>query len=65
MVGDANHEVDWGQPVGNDLQFVLYRALMQPPSAKNWQLRDRFLEVRSRWMTLIGEHLQTPQGQEL
>lgn len=65
MVGDANHKVDWGQPVGNDLQFVLYRALMQPPSAKNWQLRDRFLEVRSRWMTLIGEHLQTPQGQEL
>jgi hypothetical protein len=23
-----------------------------------WQVKDRFLELRSRWMTLIGEHLQ-------
>ncbi|MBE9181467.1 NUDIX hydrolase [Oculatella sp. LEGE 06141] len=38
---------------------------MQAPSEHHWLVRDRFLELRSRWMTLIGEHLQPPQGQEL
>lgn len=36
---------------------------MTTPAA--WTVRDRFLELRSQWMTLIGEHLQTPQGQDL
>lgn len=27
----------------------------------DWQIRDRFLELRSPWLTLIGEHLQEPQ----
>jgi hypothetical protein len=31
-------------------------------SKKDWQIRDRFLELHSRWMTLIGEHLQDHQG---
>ena len=31
----------------------------------SWQTRDRFLELRSQWLTLIGEHLQDPQGQRL
>ncbi len=30
-----------------------------------WQVRDHFLELRSRWMTLIGEHLQDDQGKIL
>jgi hypothetical protein len=30
-----------------------------------WQVRDRFLELHSRWMTLIGEHLQDDQGKIL
>jgi len=30
-----------------------------------WQVKDRFLELRSRWMTLIGEHLQDERGQLL
>jgi len=30
-----------------------------------WQLHDRFLEIRSRWITLIGEHLQDHQGEIL
>lgn len=30
-----------------------------------WQVRDRFLELHSRWMTLIGEHLQDQQGEVL
>lgn len=34
---------------------------LSPP----WQVRDRFLELRSRWMTLIGEHLQDQQGEIL
>ncbi len=32
------------------------------PAAQPWPVRDRFLELHSRWMTLIGEHLQDPQG---
>jgi len=35
------------------------------PSEPHWQVRDRFLETRSRWVTLIGEHLITETGQEL
>lgn len=38
---------------------------MQVPSAYNWQVQDRFLELHSHWMTLIGEHLQDHQGQIL
>ena len=34
-------------------------------NAKGWQMHDRFLKLHSRWMTLIGEHLQDPQGQVL
>ncbi len=34
-------------------------------NAKDWQTLDRFLELRSPWMTLIGEHLQDLQGQIL
>jgi NUDIX domain len=30
-----------------------------------WQVHDRFLELHSRWMTLIGEHLQDHQGKIL
>jgi hypothetical protein len=28
-----------------------------------WQLLDRFVEMRSPWLTLIGEHLQDERGQ--
>ncbi|MGD1875336.1 MAG: NUDIX hydrolase [Mastigocoleus sp.] len=31
----------------------------------DWQTQDRFLELRSKWMTLIGEHLQDETGQVL
>jgi hypothetical protein len=31
----------------------------------HWQVRDRFLELHSRWLTLIGEHLQNDRGQIL
>ncbi|MCA1991750.1 MAG: NUDIX hydrolase [Coleofasciculus sp. S288] len=30
-----------------------------------WQCRDRFLELHSPWLTLIGEHLKDSQGQLL
>lgn len=30
-----------------------------------WRVRDRFLELHSRWITLIGEHLQDHQGEIL
>ncbi len=30
-----------------------------------WQVRDRFLELHSCWMTLIGEHLQDQDGKIL
>lgn len=29
----------------------------------DWRVRDRFLEMRSRWVTLIGEHFETDQGE--
>jgi len=37
------------------------------PSHTNqpWRVHDRFLELHSRWMTLIGEHLQDHQGEIL
>ncbi|MBF2077244.1 MAG: NUDIX hydrolase [Synechococcales cyanobacterium T60_A2020_003] len=31
----------------------------------NWPVRDRFFELHSQWLTLIGEHLDTPTGQTL
>lgn len=31
----------------------------------DWQLGDRFLEMRSRWFTLIGEHWHDHQGNPL
>ncbi|MEB3359996.1 MAG: NUDIX hydrolase [Synechococcales bacterium] len=30
-----------------------------------WPVQDRFLELHSRWLTLIGEHLQDHQGNVL
>jgi hypothetical protein len=33
--------------------------------AHPWQTLDRFVEFRSRWLTVIGEHLQDEQGQQL
>lgn len=39
---------------------------MEPTeSGSHWQTLDRFLELRSRWTTLIGEHLATEQGEVL
>ena len=38
---------------------------MQCNSEQVWPVRDRFLELHSRWMTLIGEHLQDDRGQIL
>ncbi|MFQ4136105.1 NUDIX domain-containing protein [Nodosilinea sp. PGN35] len=35
------------------------------PDARPWQVQDRFLELHSRWMTLLGEHWQDAQGQRL
>jgi hypothetical protein len=32
---------------------------------QTWPVQDRFLELRSHWLTLIGEHLQDQQGQVL
>ncbi|NJM66572.1 MAG: NUDIX hydrolase [Acaryochloris sp. RU_4_1] len=34
-------------------------------ASQDWQVRDRILELRSQWLTLIGERLQTDQGQLL
>ncbi len=38
---------------------------LSPDSEQPWQVCNRFLELRSRWMTLIGEHLQDHQGEIL
>jgi hypothetical protein len=38
---------------------------MQSNPENSWQVCDRFLALHSRWMTLIGEHLQAPWGQIL
>lgn len=35
------------------------------PTEDQWQFCDRFLELRSNWMTLLGEHLQDHQGQQI
>lgn len=33
--------------------------------AAAWRLRDRFVEIHSRWLTVIGEHLEDSQGQSV
>lgn len=38
---------------------------ISPDAAQPWKVHDRFLELQSCWMTLIGEHLQDDQGQRL
>jgi hypothetical protein len=38
---------------------------MQPHTPQSWQIQDRFLEMHSRWMSLIGEHLQDDHGEIL
>ena len=38
---------------------------MPPDAQPPWQVQDRFLELHSRWMTLIGEHWLDAQGQQL
>ena len=38
---------------------------MLSSSEQEWKLRDRFLEIHSRWFTLLGEHLEDSQGQQL
>lgn len=38
---------------------------MPPDAQPPWQVQDRFLELHSRWMTLIGEHWIDTQGQRL
>ena len=30
-----------------------------------WQIQDKFLELHSQWVTVIGEHLQDETGQIL
>jgi hypothetical protein len=30
-----------------------------------WRVRDRFVDLQTRWFTLIGEHLETEQGEVL
>ena len=37
----------------------------QPNAQQTWQVQDRFLEINSRWLTLIGEHLQDDRGEVL
>lgn len=34
-------------------------------ASQDWQVRDRIMELRSQWLTLISERLQTDQGQLL
>jgi len=38
---------------------------MQPNAQQTWQVKDRFLEINSRWLTLVGEHLQDDRGEIL
>jgi 8-oxo-dGTP pyrophosphatase MutT (NUDIX family) len=35
------------------------------PAAQPWRVHDRFLQLNSRWLTLIGEHLQDQRGEIL
>ena len=37
----------------------------QPEPESRWLVKGRFLELRSRWLTLVGEHLQDSQGNHL
>ncbi len=39
--------------------------MTSPPDHHTWPVQDRFLEMRSHWLTLIGEHLLDTQGQSL
>ncbi len=50
-----------------DLTPIFHSLLrrMTDRSDPSWQTHDRFLELRSRWMTLIGEHLEDHQGRRL
>lgn len=34
-------------------------------ASQDWQVYDRILELRTQWLTLIGEHWHTEQGQRL
>lgn len=34
----------------------------QPEPESRWIVKDQFLELQSRWLTLIGEHFQDSQG---
>ncbi|MBD2356048.1 NUDIX hydrolase [Tolypothrix sp. FACHB-123] len=38
---------------------------MEQFSGENWKTRDRFVEMRSSWLTVIGEHLEDNHGQIL
>jgi hypothetical protein len=38
---------------------------MKQLSGENWKIDDRFVEMRSSWLTVIGEHLQDNHGQML
>lgn len=38
---------------------------MQSNAQQTWQVQDRFLEINSRWLTLIGEHQQDDRGEIL
>ncbi|MDJ0618615.1 MAG: NUDIX hydrolase [Calothrix sp. MO_192.B10] len=33
--------------------------------SRGWQTQDRFLELHSQWLSVIGEHLQDEQGETL
>jgi 8-oxo-dGTP pyrophosphatase MutT (NUDIX family) len=37
----------------------------QPNAQQTWKVQDRFLEINSRWLNLIGEHLQDDRGEVL
>jgi hypothetical protein len=47
--------------------LLLYQGMDQQSlnSEQSWQVYDRFLELHSRWITLIGEHLQDQHGEIL
>ncbi|BAY22991.1 putative hydrolase, NUDIX family [Calothrix sp. NIES-2100] len=38
---------------------------MKQLSGECWKIRDRFVELRSSWLTVIGEHLEDNHGQIL
>ncbi|MEO1146784.1 MAG: NUDIX hydrolase [Cyanobacteria bacterium J06638_22] len=35
------------------------------PTPDSWQVGDRFLNLQTHWLTLIGEHWHTPDGEKL